>query len=114
MKIRILPLILVLSLVLSIGTNGFAINSSYENQNDQVITPEADDVCNGKSYHDMVSKGFGTAYIGTHPDTSNRILGSLLAVFSTSMLFSSYMPRRTSFRYANWYIYNMGCYLPYQ
>lgn len=71
-------LFLILITITIININVFAADLNLKPTilygNIKEITPNAIDVCGGYPSHDMVSKGWGTVYLGTYPNTSNRIL----------------------------------------
>lgn len=55
---------------------GNGITSNVNEIQELGIEPEPDvfEVCNGKSYHDLKSRGWGTVYIGSYPDASHRVM----------------------------------------
>jgi hypothetical protein len=72
---KIISLVLVLSMVLAISISGFAAESAarpiiglgitkeHTHISSASVNPRFVIVCNGKPYHDMVSRGVGAAYI---------------------------------------------------
>lgn len=74
MKRKILVVLIIIS-ILVLSTNVYADSLTLDPIEQTLITPDVVEVCNGLPYHDMVSKAWGTAYIGTYPDRSNTWIG---------------------------------------
>ncbi len=83
---KIVSLILVLAMALAISVPAFAaehtnrpiigLGITEKTTNSDSITPFVYEVCNGKPYHDMVSRSYGDAYIRLSDGSLEKYISS--------------------------------------